>query len=130
MELTSSPARTIGDDTTRRVPLQILVVVVLLGLEGFGNLVQAVDPPIAVDWFTAKVLFITGLLNGWRWVYILFVIIAAQHVIGFWGINFPAVVMNLRLIVLTLSALMFYFLARDESSSSGQCRSGGKRRGD
>ncbi len=83
----------------------------LLGLEGIGNLVQAVDHPIALYWFAAKVLFIMGLLNGRRWVYVLFLVVAGLHVIGFWGINLPAVVMNSLLVVLTLSARDFYFRA-------------------
>ena len=91
------------------VPWQIWVVVVLLGLEGLGNLLSIPDQPIAAYWFLAKVLFITGLLKGWRFVYILFLIIAGYHVIGFLGINIVASMLTLLMVGLVLSARDYYF---------------------
>ncbi len=91
------------------VPWQIWVVVVLLGLEGLGNLLSVLDQPIALYWLLAKVLFITGLLKGWRWVYFLFLIIAGYHVIGFLGINIVAVLVNLLMVGLVFSARSYFF---------------------
>ena len=91
------------------VPWQIWVVVVLLGAEGVSNLFQAFDHPVALFWFSAKVLFITGLLKAWKWVFVLFLVVALQHVIAFLGINVMGSAMNLILVGLAISARRYYF---------------------
>jgi hypothetical protein len=92
------------------VPWQIWVVVALLGTEGVGNLLMIPDHPIALYWLLGKVLFIWGLLKGRTWVFVLFLIVAAYHVIGFLEINPVASAMNVLLVTLTLSARRYYFL--------------------
>ncbi len=91
------------------VPWQIWVVVAVLALEGIlGNLPDALSMPIALWWFAWKILFITGLLKRWRWVFVLFVAISILHVIAFLGTPVVASI-NLFLMILTLSAQKFYF---------------------
>ena len=109
MDYAATPSPTNEQHAPLPVPWQIWVVVVLLGLEGVSNLFQALDHPIALYWFSAKVLFITGLLKAWKWVFVIFLVVCLQHVIVFLGINVMASAMNLILIGLTISARRYYF---------------------
>jgi hypothetical protein len=109
MDYAAPQASTNEQHATLPIPWQIWVVVVLLGLEGVSNLFQALDHPVALYWFSAKVLFITGLLKAWKWVFVLFLVVAVQHVIVFLGINVMGSVMNLILVGLTISARRYYF---------------------
>jgi hypothetical protein len=99
-----------GPEKSRRVPWQIWVVVFLLGMEGVSNFLMIPDEPIALYWLLGKILFIWGLLKGRAWVFVLFLIVAAYHVIGFLEINPVASAMNVLLVTLTLSARRYYFL--------------------
>jgi hypothetical protein len=96
----------------RPVPWQIWIVVLLLGLEGIGNLFLIPEQPAALFWLLGKVLFITGLLKRWLWVYGIFLAICVIHVVYFLSINPIASVMNLLLILLAASARSFY-VSRD-----------------
>ena len=93
----------------RAVPWQIWVVVVLLGIEGIGNLQILPQQPQALEWFLAKCLFVVGLVSGWKWVFIYFQAGAAVHVAGFLPQS-PFVAMeNLLIMGLSASAYRFYF---------------------
>jgi hypothetical protein len=83
-------------------------VVVVLGLEGIGNLFSIPGQPAALFWLLAKCLFIVGLLKRWIWVYCLFLAIAVIHVVYFLPISLVASLMNLILVVLAASARRFY----------------------
>jgi hypothetical protein len=93
------------------VPWQIWVVIVLLALEGIGNLFSIPEQPAALFWLLGKCLFITGLLKRWIWVYGLFLAFCVLHVIYFLPIQPIASLMNLILIGLAVSARKFYFTA-------------------
>jgi hypothetical protein len=108
-----------------RIPWQIWVVVVLLGAEGVGNLLTIPQEPAAAYWLAAKCLFITGLLKGWRWVFVLFLFVAGLHVLVFLIAAPTGAFLNLVLMLLVVSARRFYFPARSEElgteKSSEQC---------
>jgi hypothetical protein len=91
------------------VPWQIWIVACLLGLEGIGNLFSILDNPIALYWLLAKVLFIAGLLKAWKWIFVIFLVIAGYHCIFFLEINPIASLMNLVLVGLAISARRYYF---------------------
>jgi hypothetical protein len=94
----------------RAVPWQIWVVVLMLAVEGvLGNLPLMFHAPIAAVWLAAKCLFITGLLRRWRWVYVLFLVVAAIHVLVFSMVGPIVALLNLVLIILAASAGKFYF---------------------
>ena len=94
----------------RNVPWQIWVVVAFLAIEGIlGNLPLIPQVPKAAMWFAAKCLFIVGLIRGWRWVFVLFLVVGAIHVLGFSGQAPFVAFLNLVLMLLTASALRFYF---------------------
>lgn len=96
------------------VPWQIWVVVVLLALEGvLGNLPAIPTNPVAAYWLAAKCLFVLGLLKGWRWVFILFLVIGVIHVVALPVAAFP----NLVLVILTAWAWRWYFPTRPEHLS-------------
>ena len=83
----------------------------LLGLEGVGNLLSIPQEPSAAIWLAAKCLFIVGLIRGWRWVFVLFLVVAGLHVLGF-SIQAPFVAfLNLGLVLLVGSTLRYFFPA-------------------
>jgi hypothetical protein len=87
------------------VPWQIWVVVLSLGLEGLGNLFS-----FEIIWLAAKILFITGLLKGWKSVYVLSIATGILHVIYFAEAGaFVVSLMNLFLVVLELWVFRSYF---------------------
>ncbi|MBN2591218.1 MAG: hypothetical protein JXA96_15245 [Sedimentisphaerales bacterium] len=93
----------------RNVPWQIWVVVALLGLEGLNNLLIIPTQLQAIIWLAVKVIFILGLIKGWKWVFCLSVIVGGIHVL-FFLIPAPiTALMNLVLIALTISSYRFYF---------------------
>ena len=100
---------TSGETQSAKVPWQIWVVVVLLGLEGLNNLLLIPTIPIAAFWLAAKVVLILGLIKGWKWVFILALILCTIHTI-FFALSAPIVaLMNLVLLGLVASAWRFYF---------------------
>lgn len=109
MDYAATPSPTNEQHAPLPVPWQIWVVVVLLSLEGVSNLFLIPDQPIAFYWLSGKILFITGLLKAWKWVFVLFLVVALQHVIVFLGINVMGSAMNLLLVGLTISARRYYF---------------------
>lgn len=70
------------------------------------QLLPSLRPPYGLS---AKILFITGLLKAWKFVYVLFLIIAFHHAIVFLGINIMGTAMNLLLAGLAISARRYYF---------------------
>jgi hypothetical protein len=66
-----------------KLPWQLWVVSVLLGLEGFGNFLSMFDHPIAALWLLAKIVFIVGFVKRWKAAYIAFLIVSAMHVLSF-----------------------------------------------
>lgn len=96
---------------TPRVPWQIWIVVVMLALEGVGNLLEILDQPAALYWLLGKCLFITGLLKRWVWVYCLFLAFALIHVVAFLPVSPFVSLLNLVLILLAGSARRFYVSA-------------------
>ena len=109
MDYAASQASTSEQPAPSSVPWQIWGVIVLLALEGVSNFFQAFDHPIALYWLSAKVLFITGLLKAWKWVYVFFLVVAIYHAIAFLGINVMGTAMNLLLAGLAISARRYYF---------------------
>lgn len=104
----------------RAVPWQIWVVVVLLGLEGLGNLAALSSQPRAIDWLLTKCLLIVGLLRGWKWVFVLELILGAIHVVGFLSAAPLVAMANLLLVGLTCSAYRYYFPRPAKALSPGQ----------
>ena len=101
-----------------RVPWQVWVTVTLLGLEGVGNLLSIPQEPAAAIWLAAKCLFIVGLIRGWRWVFVLFLVVAGLHVLGF-SIQAPFIAfLNLVLVLLVGSTLRYFFPAGKRRSSA------------
>ena len=96
--------------TWRDAPWQIWVVVAVLGLEGLlGNLPAIAHNLVALWWLTAKVLFIAGLLNRWRWVFVLNIVVGILHVLAF-STSAPFIAfINLVLVLLVASSMRFYF---------------------
>ncbi len=109
----------------KAVPWQIWVVVALLGIEGLNNLYILPTQPQAMVWLLAKCLFIVGLLRGWKWVFAVFQVIAAIHVIAFLN-PVPVIALeNLLLMGLTGSAYRFFFPPSSQSSSQTPGVAGG-----
>jgi hypothetical protein len=101
---------TLWRNNIHKVPWQIWVVVVFLALEGiFNNLPIIFVVPAAMIWFGTKCLFILGLLRGWRWVFVVSIIVTTQHVLAF-SMDAPFIAfINLVMVLLTASALRYYF---------------------
>ncbi len=99
-----------GNRSHRNVPWQIWVVVAFLAVEGvLGNLPLIPYYPPAAIWLAAKCLFVVGLLKGWRWVLVLFLVSGVIHVLAF-SVQAPFVAfINLVLVLLAASASRFYF---------------------
>ena len=95
----------------RNVPWQIWVVVALLSLEGIGDLIAVYEYPYAITWIAAKCLFVVGLIKGWKWVFGLFLVIAAVHVLYFLFLSPIASFLNLVLIILVCSSYRYFFPA-------------------
>ncbi len=91
------------------VPWQILVVVIMLALEGVGNLATIPKQPQALYWIAMKILFIAGLLKRWRPIFVLFTVVALIHVVYFATISPIASLLNLVMVILVVSAYRFYF---------------------
>ncbi len=104
----------------KAVPWQIWVVVAFLALEGVGNLTSIPTQPQAAVWFLAKCLFVVGLLRAWKWVFVLFLIEAAIHVVGFLIPSPPVAVVNLLLMGLSCWAYRHYFPVPAKSSAQTQ----------
>lgn len=104
----------------RRVPWQIWVVVVLLAVEGLlSNLPLIPKAPVAAVWLGAKCLFIVGLLKGWRWMFVVFLLVAAVHTLSF-ATRAPIIALiNLVLLLLVASSLRFYFPGRPDGAAGG-----------
>ena len=91
------------------VPWQIWGVVAMLCLEGIGNLMAIPSTPIAALWLIAKCLFVAGLVNRWKWVFALFLIVAGMHVLAINVIGPVACLLNLVLVVLVASTYRTFF---------------------
>ncbi len=104
------------DGPTRGAPGPIWMVVVLLGLEGVGNLFEIPGQPAAAVWLAAKILFVTGLIRGWAWVYILFLISAALHVLEFAAPAPFVAFVNLALMALVGSSHRHFFPRGDRGA--------------
>jgi hypothetical protein len=100
-----------------RLPWQIWTVAALLGIEGLGNLAAIPYMPIAAFWLAAKCILIYGLLKGWKWVFVMSLLLTALHALYF-AVPAPIVAaLNLALFVLLLSAWRFYFPRKCETES-------------
>jgi hypothetical protein len=99
-----------GSFSFENVPWQIWGITALLVLEGIGNLFMIPKYPVAIIWLLAKVVFVIGLLRGWKWVFVLFQVIAGIHVLYF-GMagGFLASVLNLILMILAFTTLRYFF---------------------
>ncbi len=93
----------------RTVPWQIWVVVGMLALEGIGNLFAIVAMPVAAFWLLMKCLFIAGLIRRWRWVFVLFLIVAALHVLAIEMLGPGAALLNVVLMILVGSTWRWFF---------------------
>lgn len=103
-----------NDSIISTIPWQICLIVVALGLEGIGNLLN-----LEILWLAAKVLFITGQLKRWKWVYMVFLVIGVLHVIYFADAGaFVVSLINLILVILALWVFRYYFPKEAVSSSA------------
>ena len=98
----------------KAVPWQIWVVVVLLAIEGVGNLNEIPKQPQAIEWFLAKCLFVVGLVRGWKWLFIYFLAGAAIHVLYFLSRS-PFVAME-NLLLMGLTCRLTDSISRTASS--------------
>lgn len=99
-----------GSFSFEKVPWQIWVITALLVLEGIGNLFMIPEHPGAIIWLLAKVVFVIGLLRGWRWIFVLFQVIGGIHVLRFVMAGaFLVSLLNLILMILAFSAWRYYF---------------------
>ncbi|WP_205679081.1 hypothetical protein [Aquisphaera insulae] len=105
----TDPAASGPTGSSREVPWQIWVTVALLGLEGVGDLLSVPSEPAAAVWLAAKCLFVVGLIRGWRWVFVLFLVVAGLHVLAFSTLAPFIAFLNLVLVLLVGSALRSYF---------------------
>jgi predicted Ser/Thr protein kinase len=103
-----------------KVPWQIWAVVVLLAIEGVGDLMVLPTEPRAIEWLLAKCLFVVGLVRGWKWVFFPFQLIAAIHVLFFMTFAPFVALENLVLIGLAGSAYRFYFPRAVKASAKVQ----------
>lgn len=94
----------------KAIPWQIWVIVILLGLEGISNFFMIFSQPAALIWLLSKALFIVGFIRGWKWVFVLFQIVAGIHVLyfGIAGILVTSF-LNLILMVLLGTAWRYFF---------------------
>ncbi len=92
-----------------RVPWQIYLVSVVLALEGLGNLVMIPKHPIAAFWLLGKCFFITGLILGWRPVFVLYAIIGTIHVFSFASVAPFTASLNLALVIMVFSSFRYFF---------------------
>jgi hypothetical protein len=93
----------------RAVPWQMWVVVGMLALEGIGNLFAIAVMPIAAFWLLMKCLFIVGLIRRWRWVFVLFLIVTALHVLAIEMLGPVTALLNVVLITLVGSTWRWFF---------------------
>ena len=105
-----------------RVPWQLWIAVTMLSLEGVGNLLSIPQEPLAAYWLAAKCLFVVGLIRGWPWVFVLFLVFAGLHVVGF-STQAPSIAfLNLVLVLLVGSALRFFFPADQRYRPTGEAK--------
>lgn len=93
----------------RAIPWQIWATAIFLGLEGIGNLLSIPSNPSNAFWLAMKVLFITGLFQGWKPVYFLYLAIGALHVLHFSSAAPFVSFLNLVLVLLVLSSVRHFF---------------------
>lgn len=105
-----------------QVPWRIWLVVALLALEGFGNLDAIPQNPMAATWLAAKCVFIVGLLSGWRWVFVFYLLEGALHVYGFLSINPIISLVNFVLFLLVASVWRFFFTHNVREGESAKSR--------
>jgi hypothetical protein len=97
----------------RGVPWPIWIVVLFLGLEGVGNLLAIPYQPAAAGWLAFKALAIVGLIRGWRWVFVLFLVVAGYHALAFGTVAPFVASLNLALVLLAGSSLRHFFPPAD-----------------
>ena len=105
--VTSVPEQTLKSPSG--IPWQIWVVVGMLTLEGIGNLFAIAAMPIAAYWLLIKALFVVGLIRRWRWVFVLFLIVAAMHVLAIEMLGVAAALLNIVLMALVGSTWRWFF---------------------
>ncbi len=97
---------TFGDDG---IPWQLWTVIIVLGLEGVGNLLAVSAMPVAAAWLAIKILLITGLICRWRIVFVLHIAIGLLHVLAF-AVAAPFIAfLNLLLVGLVASQFRRFF---------------------
>lgn len=101
-------------------PWQLWVVIALLAAEGIGNLFAIVTMPIAAVWLALKLLFIVGLILRWRFVFVLFVVVAAVHVLVFATYAPFIAFLNLLILILASSQFRRFFPAHDSRGYNQQ----------
>jgi hypothetical protein len=111
MSATSShPTAAPRPNSWSAVPWQLWVVILMLAIEGVGDLMLALDHNLAAaSWLAAKIFFTLGFLYRWKLVYVVFLIIGALHVFGF-STQAPFIAfLNLVLVLLVASTLRYFF---------------------
>ncbi len=103
----------------RAIPWQIWVVVLMLGLEGIGDLIDIPSNLIAAQWLTTKVVLIIGLVRAWRWAYVVTMVLACLHVLTFATISPVAALLNLAIVILVASTRRRFFPPRGDSPTPG-----------
>lgn len=92
------------------VPWQIWVVILLLAIEGIGDLMLALNGTLAAGfWLAAKFFFVLGLVYRSKLVFVIFLIVAALHIFAF-SLQSPFIAfLNLVLVLLVASTLGQFF---------------------
>lgn len=94
----------------QNVPWQIWVIVGLLIFEAVLNLMIMTRVPAALLWFLAKVIFVVGLVKGWKVIFFVVLAVSGIHVVVFaLGGAYLTAFINLLIIALAISARKYYF---------------------
>ncbi len=101
-------------------PWQLWVVIVLLAVEGVGNLFAIPSMPIAGLWLATKILSIAGLIRRWRIVLVLFVVVVAFHVLEFAVVAPFVAFLNLLILILVISQFRKFFPLHDSRQYNQQ----------
>ena len=106
----------LNSETPSRLPWQLWVVTIYLGVEGLGNLLSIPNQPQAAWWLAAKCLFVIGFFRRWRLVFIGFLIVGVMHTLGFSSTRPVVAIINLVLTLLAASTWSRFFPPRDRDS--------------
>lgn len=103
----------------KSIPWQLWVIIAILAYAGIGDFLIMFDQPQAMLWFVYKVVTIIGLIKGWKWVFVLFLIFGGIHVV-FFALTSPVVsLINLVLVILAWTARKYFFDQQPNTQYNG-----------